>query len=211
LIQKKKIATTRSHGTVDIDWSPDGEHFFLATTSPRLRVDNRVKVYRYDGNLLFTVEFDELTHVSWRPVPVKNFKRDHNNRSPSPEKFVFGETTPQKKTSVYRPPGSTGQLAARIRAERARENVAEAKIITASSNSATFLNNQKTPVNTIPGLPVGYQASTPKSIKKKSKKKAKNDNSGGLDNNKSPPNNTTATTTKKEDDEKRNNHKHVYS
>lgn len=29
---------------VSAEWAPDGRHFFAATTSPRLRVDNNVKV-----------------------------------------------------------------------------------------------------------------------------------------------------------------------
>lgn len=47
-------------------WSPGGEFILTATTSPRLRVDNGLKVWHYSGTLVFVKEYKELLKVDWR-------------------------------------------------------------------------------------------------------------------------------------------------
>lgn len=53
-------------------WSPGGEFIMTATTSPRLRVDNGVKIWHVTGKLVFVKEFKELLKSDWRSPP--NFK-----------------------------------------------------------------------------------------------------------------------------------------
>lgn len=47
-------------------WSPGGEFILTATTSPRLRVDNGLKVWHVSGSLCFVKEYHELLKVDWR-------------------------------------------------------------------------------------------------------------------------------------------------
>lgn len=50
-------------------WSPGGEFIMTATTSPRLRVDNGVKIWHVTGKLVFVKEFKELLKIDWRSPP----------------------------------------------------------------------------------------------------------------------------------------------
>jgi translation initiation factor 2A len=44
----KQMGAVRSPA-VSAEWSPDGRLLLTATTSPRLRVDNNIKVFTYYG------------------------------------------------------------------------------------------------------------------------------------------------------------------
>ncbi|SCW00063.1 LAFE_0B08636g1_1 [Lachancea fermentati] len=53
-------------------WSPGGEFILTATTSPRLRVDNGLKIWHVTGTLCYVKEYKELLKVDWRhPFPYK--------------------------------------------------------------------------------------------------------------------------------------------
>lgn len=68
----KSVARFNAANTSVCMWSPGGEFIMTATTSPRLRVDNAVKIWHVSGNLVFVREFKELLKVAWRtPVPFK--------------------------------------------------------------------------------------------------------------------------------------------
>jgi uncharacterized protein with WD repeat len=45
----KQMGKTRSGSSVTASWSPCGRYFLTATTAPRLRVDNNVRVFNYVG------------------------------------------------------------------------------------------------------------------------------------------------------------------
>jgi translation initiation factor 2A len=45
----KQMGSTRSGSSVTAAWSPCGRYFLTATTAPRLRVDNNVRVFNYVG------------------------------------------------------------------------------------------------------------------------------------------------------------------
>ena len=51
-------------------WAPDGRHFLTATTAPRLRVDNALYVYKYNGLLLHKQDFFMLLEATWVPAPA---------------------------------------------------------------------------------------------------------------------------------------------
>lgn len=63
----KQMGAVRSPAVTG-DWSPDGRHFLVATTAPRLRVDNGFKVFTYygttlvDGEWAHCVVFHQLYH-----------------------------------------------------------------------------------------------------------------------------------------------------
>lgn len=56
-------------------WSPGGEFILTATTSPRLRVDNGLKIWHYSGTLVYVKEYKELLKADWRTnCPFKIIK-----------------------------------------------------------------------------------------------------------------------------------------
>jgi len=74
----KSVAKFNATNTSVCMWSPGGEFIMTATTSPRLRVDNAVKVWHVSGNLVFVKEFKELLKVDWRsPIKVKTYTNSH--------------------------------------------------------------------------------------------------------------------------------------
>jgi translation initiation factor 2A len=136
--------------TVGYGWSPDSRLFGSSTTSPRMNVDNGARVYRYNG--------EEMTNVPWNNA---NYKPDrllqasfvpalpnvYPDRGQSPAPKIIGDATAvaeaKKQASEaatkpappsvgrYVPPSARGRssgtsLADRIRAEK------EGKIVTAT-------------------------------------------------------------------------------
>lgn len=68
----KSITKFEATNTSVCKWSPGGEFIMTATTSPRLRVDNGIKIWHVSGSLIFNKEFKELLKVDWRfPCPFK--------------------------------------------------------------------------------------------------------------------------------------------
>jgi translation initiation factor 2A len=100
--------------TSHCEWSPDGRFLLTATLSPRLRVDNGIKIWHCTGPLIHVHPIDELYQASWR--------RGHPDRTPqfpavlppapSPAPSVLAnapaKATPAKPAGAYRPPGARG-------------------------------------------------------------------------------------------------------
>merc|ERR1712048_726962 len=63
------VGKTRYECCVGCQWSADGKYLLGCTTSPRMRVDNRIQIYDYVGNQVHVQKFKELYDVSWRPMP----------------------------------------------------------------------------------------------------------------------------------------------
>ncbi|KAG7842319.1 hypothetical protein KL942_001057 [Ogataea angusta] len=68
-----KVASFKASNTSVCKWSPDGRYILTATTSPRLRVDNCVKIWYANGSLCYVKEFPELYSVDWRFQPLSDF------------------------------------------------------------------------------------------------------------------------------------------
>ena len=64
----KPMGACKMPCTVSLQWSPCGRHVLLATTAPRLRVDNGFKVLSYNGD----VQFQQPVEVRvWHPFSVR--------------------------------------------------------------------------------------------------------------------------------------------
>ncbi|KAJ1920759.1 hypothetical protein H4219_001158 [Mycoemilia scoparia] len=102
----KKIATFNENGASICEWSPDGRYILAATLSPRLRVDNGIRVWHYSGELVYKKEINELFQVQWRPETVEKFPQ-RASLSPAPKHLVI-ESKPLKPVaevkSSYVPP-----------------------------------------------------------------------------------------------------------
>ena len=76
----KPCGSARAAGGVSLEWSPDARLLLVSTTAPRLRVDNGVRVFKYDGSLVASKAWDVLLEARWRPAA----KGVYPDRPPSP-------------------------------------------------------------------------------------------------------------------------------
>ncbi|KAI2631365.1 translation initiation factor eIF-2A [Hypomontagnella submonticulosa] len=109
----RKICTIESGNPSVCQWSPDSRYIMTATTSPRLRVDNGVKLWHVGGGIMYHEDMVELYNVSWRPVLPENLSRvDPLHPVPTPHSsaiaYLGTVKTPSKPVGAYRPPGARG-------------------------------------------------------------------------------------------------------
>ena len=76
-------------------WAPDGRHFVTATTAPRLRVDNALYVYKYNGLLLHKQEFFMLLEAAWVPAPAGEQQFADSRSSPAMRPWLDHAQIPQ--------------------------------------------------------------------------------------------------------------------
>jgi translation initiation factor 2A len=110
-----KIATVEASNASVCAWSPDGQYILTATTSPRLRVDNGVRIWHLSGSLMYNEEMTELYDVTWRPANVSQYPLGDPFTKlpvahPSATAYLSTRKAPVKPAGAYRPPGARGQL-----------------------------------------------------------------------------------------------------
>jgi translation initiation factor 2A len=111
-----KICTIEASNASVCEWSPDGKHILTATTSPRLRVDNGIRIWHAGGPLMYNQDMNELYHVCWRPQTILAHPLEPNPllQLPAPHEsatqYLGTKKTPSKPTGAYRPPGARGQI-----------------------------------------------------------------------------------------------------
>ncbi|KAG7086328.1 hypothetical protein E1B28_002291 [Marasmius oreades] len=66
-----KLCTIDAPNTSHCEWSPDGRFLLTATLSPRLRVDNGIKIWHASGTMVHVQFTEELYQTSWRPIPLE--------------------------------------------------------------------------------------------------------------------------------------------
>jgi translation initiation factor 2A len=109
----RKVTTIESGNPSVCEWSPDSRYIMTATTSPRLRVDNGVKLWHVSGPLMYNEDMVELYSVLWRPVAPEDIAGG-DPLSPVPSAHASATTylgtvkTPSKPAGAYRPPGARG-------------------------------------------------------------------------------------------------------
>ena len=111
----QKICTIEASNASVCEWSPDGKHILTATTSPRLRVDNGVRIWHVGGGLMYNEDLQELYHVTWRPQSTTTHPLEnplHPMPTPHASALAYLSTvkTPSKPAGAYRPPGARGQV-----------------------------------------------------------------------------------------------------
>ncbi len=111
-----KICTVEASNASVCEWSPDGKHILTATTSPRLRVDNGIRIWHASGGLMYNEDLNELYHVCWRPQQGSADPLEESPFSPVPTphasalRYLGSVKTPSKPAGAYRPPGARGQV-----------------------------------------------------------------------------------------------------
>ncbi|KAJ4292934.1 hypothetical protein N0V88_005597 [Collariella sp. IMI 366227] len=108
----RKVCTIESGNPSVCTWSPDSRYIMTATTSPRLRVDNGIKLWHVGGGIMYNEEMVELYNVIWRPTPAGNDDPLHPVPTPHSSALAYLGTvkTPSKPVGAYRPPGARGAL-----------------------------------------------------------------------------------------------------
>lgn len=111
-----KVVSFQASNTSVCKWSPDGRFILTATTSPRLRVDNSVKIWYFNGSLVYFKAYNELYTVDWRSQPLSDFPPISVSKADTPDcaphqsaidylaKYKKKSTTTTGKTGAYRPP-----------------------------------------------------------------------------------------------------------
>ena len=111
-----KVCTIDAPNTSYCEWSTDGRFLLTATLSPRLRVDNGIKIWHCSGPLVHIQSIEELYQVSWRPTPVEGVAPFGSSLPVAPEASesvrnnvdALKRMTPTKPAGAYRPPGARG-------------------------------------------------------------------------------------------------------
>ena len=109
----EKVCTIEASNAGVCEWSPDGKHILTATVSPRLRVDNGIRIWHVGGGLMYNEEMHELYHIIWRPQsatqhPVENPLHPVPTPHVSALEYLGKVKTPSKPAGAYRPPGARG-------------------------------------------------------------------------------------------------------
>lgn len=116
-----KICTIDAPNTSYCSWSPDGRFLLTATLSPRLRVDNGIKIWHASGPLVHMQAIEELYQASWRPTPVDQTPPFGPALLPAPQPSpsvlsaaLTSKPVSAKPAGAYRPPGARGLAAPAI-------------------------------------------------------------------------------------------------
>lgn len=170
-----KVVSFQASNTSVCKWSPDGRFILTATTSPRLRVDNSVKLWYFNGSLVYFKSFNELNTVDWRYQPLGDFppisvsKSDKVDCEPDQSAIDYLSKQSKKKSSTstggaYRPPHARNNGAASSGAGRSLADLHE-------QSTSGYLNR-----SFIPGLstppPQANNGSESKSAQKNRRKRA---------------------------------------
>ncbi|KAJ1022343.1 hypothetical protein NDA13_005253 [Ustilago tritici] len=114
-IAKGKVYSMDASNSSVCQWSPDGHFLLTATLSPRLRVENGVKIWHCTGELVHVDMINELYQAGWRPgsnAGVTAFP-DQIPATPKPSdaaaSYLATKAAIKRPTGTYRPPGARGQ------------------------------------------------------------------------------------------------------
>ncbi|CAE6434537.1 unnamed protein product [Rhizoctonia solani] len=177
-----KVTTIDAPNTTWCQWSPCGRFLLTATLSPRLRVDNGVKIWHCTGPLIHVQLEEELYQVSWQPIPAGTAAAFGQALpvapAPSPNVALLAPAKPAaaKPAGAYRPPGARGLATPSI---FKREDEGGAAYV--SSNGTT---NHPQPYRSngrgggprhVPGAPSPAPSPSPKPGHGQGKKKGKKD------------------------------------
>ncbi|KAJ2778826.1 hypothetical protein H4R18_004376 [Coemansia javaensis] len=164
----KKICTIDAHGASLCEWSPDGRYLLAATLSPRLRVDNGIRIWHYSGTLVYDQKTDELYHAGWRPAPASLYPQRASLSPPPPGIAIPDPARPAqpKPAGAYRPPHARNRPAGASESPRSLSDMAEQKVFGASGRVVP---------GAAPRAPVGASAEmlARSADKKRNRKKAK--------------------------------------
>ena len=111
-LDRGKLFTIDASGSSVLEWSHDGQFLLTGTLSPRLRVENGVKIWHCTGQLVHIAMEDEMYAAGWRPqrfTPVPPFPKDLP-AAPKPSaaaaELLAKKAAMARPVGAYRPPGA---------------------------------------------------------------------------------------------------------
>ncbi|PWN51564.1 translation initiation factor eIF-2A [Violaceomyces palustris] len=114
-LSKGKVYSMDASNSSVCQWSPDGHFILTGTLSPRLRVENGVKIWHCTGELIHVDMIDELYQAGWRPslnAGLSTFPSvipKAPSPSPAAAAYLATKAANKKPAGAYRPPGARGQ------------------------------------------------------------------------------------------------------
>ncbi|KAF8514706.1 eukaryotic translation initiation factor eIF2A-domain-containing protein [Hysterangium stoloniferum] len=113
-----RVTTIDAPNTSVCEWSVDGRFLLTATLSPRLRVDNGIKIWHCTGPLVHAQLCEELYQTSWCPTSPEECPPFPQVMpvapAPSASALEHAKPVPSKPAGAYRPPGARGLAAPSI-------------------------------------------------------------------------------------------------
>ncbi|KAH9842442.1 eukaryotic translation initiation factor eIF2A-domain-containing protein [Rhodofomes roseus] len=110
-----RVTSIDASNSSHCEWSPCGRFLLTATLSPRLRVDNGIKIWHCTGPLVHVHPIEELYQASWRPTPVDALPPFPQAIPPCPAPApsvqahaAVAKPAPARPAGAYRPPGARG-------------------------------------------------------------------------------------------------------
>lgn len=178
---RKKIAEFSASNSSHCEWSPCGRYIMTATLSPRLRVDNGVRIWWAGGQLIHIHPQDDLYQATWRPLPVGTMpdfpavvpKAPAANPSVALYRGKGEEDSngaAPKVVGAYRPPGARGTIASdayKRDDDSAPSSGASTPLFRGGKPAGRYI-----PGGGVPGAPPGAPAADKPKKKKNNKKKA---------------------------------------
>ncbi|WRT63942.1 uncharacterized protein IL334_000869 [Kwoniella shivajii] len=171
---RNKVAEFKASNSSHCEFSPCGQFILTATLSPRLRVDNGVRIWWCGGQLLHIHPVEELYQASFAPRLVKNIdpfpsvipKAPEANESVAKygKKGEISNGGDSKPAGAYRPPGARGTLASDVYSRRDDDAPSSG-----TSSPTPMFRGGKPPGRYIPGAPP--PGSAPKEPAQEDKKK----------------------------------------
>ncbi|WWC86021.1 uncharacterized protein L201_000892 [Kwoniella dendrophila CBS 6074] len=183
---RNKVAEFKASNSSHCEFSPCGQYILTATLSPRLRVDNGVRIWWCGGQLLHIQPIDDLYQASFAPRLVKDIQPFPAvvPKAPEPNASVAkygkkGDTvngSESKPAGAYRPPGARGTVASDVYSRRDDD-----KPSSGSSTPTPMFRGGKPPGRYIPGaaIPGSVPKDSPNTNdekKKRTRKRGKGDN-----------------------------------
>ncbi|KAJ1962355.1 hypothetical protein GGI12_002696 [Dipsacomyces acuminosporus] len=171
----KKLGSIDAHGASFCEWGPDGRYLMAATLSPRLRVDNGIRIWHYSGPLVYRQEINELYQVDWRPAPASKFPQ-RSALSPVPAGIVVSDAEPKaaaKPAGAYRPPHARNR-ATDNDAPRSLSDMAEKRVF------GVAVHERVVP-GASPKVPVGASPEQAAKTGAKSQRKSRKKTNGAVD------------------------------
>lgn len=169
----KSMGTSRAENGVTLEWSPCGRYVLAATIAPRLRVDNGLQIFKYDGTLVSKERHEILYQSCWKPVPEGTFEdRPQTPRNSSSSANPAGDQTTKLPPQ---PTKSTGYIPPHLRNNPAAAAAARASFSLARDpeDKGGFVSKKKVAgADLPPGALPPVSKSAAKNAKRRAKKKA---------------------------------------
>lgn len=177
------LGNLRAEAVVGYGWSPDSRLFLTSTTSPRMNVDNGLRLFRYSGEELLNVPWDnaryhpdQLLEAVFVPSLLTTYPDRPQSPVPSaasePDAVAAPTPTPTASASRYVPPSARNRagrgtsFSERLRREKEEKVQVAQKIVDKPKVAKNAATGQ-----VIPGLVV--ETAKSKSALKREKAKLK--------------------------------------